>query len=379
VVAAAGAVAVLTSCGSSSSSSPSTSHSEPVATPPHTIASGSPSSPASPSDSPVGSPGRPVVVTATLTPLRWKTVAGPTKDLVTVDDGWTLTVSAGGADARLDGPHPRTFQAAAHSSISDAFLDGTQALVVSEDTLAQTPDVATLVDLASGHVTTLDRASTPPTSVGGTWALGPDTLVHATVGRHHAYCLASVTLRSGRGSVGWCAPPRHGFSRAAVTTDGETLMTFDDHRPSCRTLVTVDGERLAPLPGVTTCKGWDSAALDGGAIWSVVPKDRHTEAARFYAHTGTGWYDLGRGTTGSLVPCAGSAYFVRDPGSRSDPATLLRWSPGDATLSTVFASEGRGNAFLSPPRCGGDHVTVTAYSSAGDQQVTAAVGAKPSP
>jgi hypothetical protein len=306
-------------------------------------------------------------------------VPGSTKDLVTVGDGWTLTVPAGGAGARLDGPHPRTIRAGDHSSISEAFLDGTYALVVSEDKLAQTPDVATLVDLASGHVTTVDRTSTPPTSVGGTWALGPDTLVHATVGPHRAYCLASVDLRSGRGSVGWCAEPRHGFSRAAVTGDGETLMTFDDHRPSCRTLVRVDGERLAPLLGVTACKGWDSAALGGGAVWSVVPKAHRTEAAHFYAHTAAGWYDLGRGTTGSLVPCAGSAYFVRDPGSRSDPATLLRWSPGDATLSTVFASKGRGNAFLSPPRCGGDHVTVTAYSSAGDQQVTAAVGAGASP
>ncbi len=66
--------------------------------------------------------------------------------------------------------------------------------------------------------------------------------------------------------------------------------------------------------------------------------------------------------------------FTRDPQARSDPATLLRWSPDEASLSVVFASRGTGNAFLAPPRCGGDQLTVTAYSSSGDQQVTAALG-----
>ncbi len=325
----------------------------------------------------VGSSSHPAVAHPADDPLAWSAVPGSTRDLVTVGHGWRLTVAAGGASARLAGPRPRSFRAGDHSEISDAFLDGSHALVVSEDKLAGRPDVASLVDLMSGHVTTLDGSSSPPTSVGGTWALGPDPLVHATVGAHHAYCLASVDVGTGHGSTGWCAPPRHGFSRAAVTADGETLMTFDDHRPSCRTLVMVQGTRLTPLPGVTRCRGWDSAALAGGVVWSVVPKDRRIEVAHFYAHSATGWYDLGRGTSGSLVACAGSAYFVRNPGSRTDPATLLRWSPHDATLSTVFASKGRGNAFLSPPRCGGDHLTVTAYSSAGDQQVTAAVAAGP--
>ena len=107
----------------------------------------------------------------------------------------------------------------------------------------------------------------------------------------------------------------------------------------------------------------------------MIPKERRVEVAHVFAHTSSGWFDLGRGTSGSLVACAGAAYFVRDPATRQDPATLLRWDPAAATLSTVFASKGRGNAFLSPPRCGGDHLTVTAFSSAGDQQVTAAVGA----
>jgi hypothetical protein len=314
-----------------------------------------------------------VSLTADKASLHWTSVPGSTKDLVTVGDGWTLTVVHGGASARLAGPHPRIIEAGPHSSITDAYLDPRHALVVSEDRLAGQPDHATLVDLASGRATVLDGSSDPPTVVGGTWALGPDSLVHATSGSHHRYCLATVPLDGqtvSGGTTGWCAAPRHGFSRAAVTGGGTTMMTFDDHHPSCRVLNTVAGAGLRPLPGVIACKGWDSALLDGSTVWSVVPNDHRIDAARFYAHTDTGWYDLGAGTSGSLVTCAGSAYFTRDPGSRTDPATLLRWSPDDASLSVAYSTAGTGNAFLSPPRCGGTHLTVTAYSSAGDEQVT---------
>jgi hypothetical protein len=227
-----------------------------------------------------------------------------------------------------------------------------------------------LVDLASGRTTTLDGRSDPPTVVGGTWALGPDALVHATSGPRGRYCLATVDLSDGSGTTGWCAEPRHGFSRASLTDDGTTLMTFDDHHPSCRTLSTVEGSELTRLPGVTDCKGWDSALLGGAAVWSVVPRDRRIEAAHFYAHTARGWWDLGPGRSGSLVVCAGSAFFTRDPASRADPAQLMRWSPDGAGLTVAYATHGTGNAFLAPPRCGGTHLTVTAYSQAGDEQVT---------
>jgi hypothetical protein len=186
--------------------------------------------------------------------------------------------------------------------------------------------------------------------------------------------VATVDLSTGTGTRGWCAQPRHGFSTASVTNDGISMMTFDDHRPSCRSLVDVSGDRLTPIPGVTPCKGWDSARVGGSTVWSVTPNERRIEVAHFYAHTPTGWYDLGRGTSGSLVTCDGSAYFTRDPGSRTDPATLLRWSPDTTSLSVAFASRGTGNAFLAPPRCGGTHLTVTAYEQAGDQQVTTRLG-----
>jgi hypothetical protein len=135
-------------------------------------------------------------------------------------------------------------------------------------------------------------------------------------------------------------------------------------------LETVDGTHLHPLPGVTDCKGWDSALLDGSTIWSVVPNDHRIDAAHFYAHTASGWYDLGPGASGSLVTCAGAAYFTRSPDSRNVPATLLRWAPDDTSLTVAYATKATGNAFLSPPRCGGTHLTVTTYSQAGDDQVT---------
>ena len=50
----------------------------------------------------------------------------------------------------------------------------------------------------------------------------------------------------------------------------------------------------------------------------------------------------------------------------------MRWTPG-AGLEVAYESSG-GNAFLSPPRCGGDTVTVTALAQSGDEQVSADLG-----
>ena len=52
----------------------------------------------------------------------------------------------------------------------------------------------------------------------------------------------------------------------------------------------------------------------------------------------------------------------------------MRWSPDDHSLSVAYESKGTGHAFLSPARCGGTHLTVTAYSQAGDEQVTTSLG-----
>jgi hypothetical protein len=364
------AALVLSSCGGSASSPDRGSGTSS----PATLTTSSPTVEQSSGAPVVGSPDHPVAVGAAVAPLPWRTVPGSTKNLVTVGDGWILTVLDGGHAARLQGARPMTIRAEQGFSITDAFLDDAHALVVREDRLAEKPDVATVVDLASGRTTTLDRRSHPPTVVGGTWALGRGSLLHATSGSHRRYCLATVDLATGLGTTGWCAEPRHGFSRATVTASATTMMIFDDHHPSCRTLVEVSGTRIVPLPGVTRCKGWDSSWTATGAVWSVVPKERRIEAAHFYAHTAHGWYDLGPGTSGSLVTCGGSSYFTRDPSSRTDPARLLRWDPDSSSLTVVYQTRGTGNAFLSPARCGGHHLTVTAYAQAGDEQVTTSLG-----
>lgn len=383
--AALAAAALVAGCGSqasstaeppttgpsaSSSSSPTASASTASSGP---TASSSPTASASSGGPTGGTSTAPAPVTPSTDTLAWQPVGGSTQDSVTVGGDWRMTVVNGGAQATLSGPHPTTVTAPSGYSITGAYMDGQDALVVSEDKLATKPDVATVVDLSNGNKTVLDGSSSPPTSVGGTWALGQGRVLHATTGANHAYCLASVDLASGHGTTGYCVPPRHGFSRASITADGETLLTFDAGHPSCRTLVSVTGASVTPLPGVTACKGWDSAALPGATIWSVVPNSQRIESAHFYARSGDSWYDLGPGTSGSLVICGGSAYFGRDPAGKGDPATLLRWTP-DGGLATVFASKGTGNAFLAPARCGGDHLTVNAYTAAGDQEVSAAVG-----
>jgi hypothetical protein len=372
-VAAVAAALVLVSCGNGGSS-PTAGDSGGSASPPHEIDS----SPATPeptdSASAEGSAEHPTAATPTKALLDWKTVPGSTDDLVTVGDGWTLTIPSGATEATLRGSKSVTIRAAAGSSIIDGLLSDTHALVVAEDRQAAQPDRAVLVDLESGKQTIFDGRSDPPTVVGGTWALGPKTLVHATSGDQRSYCLATVDLTDGSGSTGWCAEPRHGFRGAVITDDGTSMLTFDDHHPSCRTVDQVTGTDLTPFPGVPECKGWDSAMLDGTTVWSVVRNEHRIDAAHYYAHTDAGWYDLGAGTTGSLVTCDGDAFFTRDASSPSSPAALMRWSPDDHVLSVAYESRSKGHAFLSPPRCGGSHLTVTAYSQGGDEQVTTSLG-----
>jgi hypothetical protein len=244
--------------------------------------------------------------------------------------------------------------------------------VVQQDPAEQRPSTAEVTDLRTGRTFTIDGSSDLPTVTGGTWALGEDTLVHATTGPRGAYCVATVDLATRRSSLGWCAPARHGFNGARITGAGTTLLTFNAGSPSCRTPVVLHGEEATPLPAVARCQGWDSALIGDGAIWSVTPNPRRVEAAHFYARSGDRYVDLGPGTSGTLVSCGGAAYFARDPLGAGDHAALLRWSPADG-LSTAYEARGR-QGFLDPPRCGGDAITVTALTSAGDEQVTAPVG-----
>lgn len=317
-----------------------------------------------------GSTPSPTAPEATRDLLDWRDVPGPTTTTVTVSGEWRLSVPERGDTATLAGPRPATVEAPARHRITDALIDGEYAVVVSEDTQARQGNIATVIELASGDRFTVDDDSEVPTTTGGTWALGEGRLLHATIGPQRAYCLATVDLASRSSSLGWCAPARHGFNGARVTPAGTTLLTFDDRRPSCRTLVEVSGAEVTPLPGVPECTGWDAALLPDGAAWSIAAKAQRIEEATFFARAGDQRFALGPGTSGSLTWCAGAAYFVRDPQRDGDPARLMRWSTDDG-LAVAFETEGRRPAFLSEPRCGGDTITVTALAESGDRQVTA--------
>ncbi|HEX6150128.1 hypothetical protein [Nocardioides sp.] len=297
---------------------------------------------------------------------------GSVEDQVTVSGGWQLRLVESGDRAELTGPQPVSVEAPAGFRITETLIDGEFAVVVAEHEQAAEPNQATVIDLATGEQTVLDGDAEVPTTVGGTWALGAGLLVHATTSDRD-YCLATVDLVSGRSDRGPCVPPRHGLTNARVTPGGVTVMTFDDSRPSCRTLNRVVGTELEPLGGVEECHGWEAVATETAAVWGVVANERQVDASEFFADTGSGPVEVGAGTTGTLVWCGDAAYAVRDPQRNTDPARLLRIGP-DGSTDVVYESPGAGRAFLSAPRCGGTDLTVTAFTEAGDEQVTAAVG-----
>ena len=112
---------------------------------------------------------------------------------------------------------------------------------------------------------------------------------------------------------------------------------------------------------------------DDAAIWSVIPKEDDIDTAEFFARVGEDYYDLGPGTSGTLVPCADAAYFVRDPKREGDPAGLLRWD--GSSLAVVYEAP-PGQSFLEAPRCGDAALVVTALSEGGDEQVMAALSSR---
>ena len=317
----------------------------------------------------------PAVVEPTTNLLEWTPVTGPTSSTVTRSGPWTLTINQAGTRASVEDSDWRArFVEGGRQSISDAMIAGDWAVLVVQDRLETRPAEAHVVRLGSqsGRFT-LDGSSEVPTTTGGTWALGDGTLVHPTIGPGGTYCLATVDLEKQSSERTWCAERRHGFNGARVTPEGTSLMTFDDQQPSCRTVVEVAGDDVVPFEGVEDCLGWEGVLIDDGAVWSVVPKANRIEEARYYARMGDDYFDLGPGTSGTLVPCAGAAYFSQDPVRDGEPARLLRWTP-QGTLEVVYETPGRGPAFLTEPRCGDDRITLTALGESGDEQVTASLG-----
>ena len=361
VVVAAG-VLVLAGCTSTDDSS---STPEPSPEPP-TSSSGS-SAPTSDPPSPTQDPSTPV------TPLDWKPVPGPVDDTVTRSSTWTVTVDKARTEARIDGPASLGLGSGGRTTVSNVLVDQERVVVVMEDTRAERPDEATIID-SSGGTATIDGTSSPPTTTGGTWAMGQQLLAHATVDTNGAYCLATVSLESGQGDTPWCAEPRHGFRGAIISDAGLSVMSFDDQRPvSCATLLAIDGSDATPFEGVTDCAGWDAVRLGNGTVWSEVPDPKRSEEAEIHGRLDGQVLDLGPATTGTLTYCAGAAYYVSDPQTDDDPARLVRIDPHGAT-TVVYESTSRGNAFLSAPRCGGDAITITSYGDQGDEQVSADLG-----
>jgi hypothetical protein len=332
--------------------------------------SGGPSPSATRSAAAGGTATRPAVLEPETALLDWQRVAGPVEDTVTRGGGWTLSVNQDRSRAELEGPAGATRWSAAGERVADALLDEDYAVVVLQDKQEQDPSRAIVTDLASGQEFAIDGSSDIPTTNGGTWALGDGHLLHATLSKR-SYCIASVDLATRTSTLGWCAPARQGFNQARISTAGDTITTFDDSRPSCRTVSRLEGTRTEPFPGAPDCHGAEGVLIEDGAVWSVVPNERRIENAHLYARIGDGYFDLGPGSTGTLTWCGDAAYFSRDPQRRGDDARLMRWRPRDG-LSTVYVSPG-GQAFLPTPRCGGDTITVTALAQGGDEQVSTSV------
>jgi hypothetical protein len=336
-------------------------------TPPEPTGSSTPSEEPT-SEEPSGTPGGTPTQAPTGQPaaLDWQPVPGPVDDVVTVSGRWTLTVAADGRSVRLDGPRPRTVDAPVGFTVSEALVDGQHAVVVAEHEQASRPNEVTVVDLRRGREVEADVAP----GVGGAWALGSGLLA-STAPRGRDYCVGVVDLLAGSSSRGPCVPPRHGISNLDVGPAGLSAMTFDDSRPSCRTLTRVEGGDFTPLADVTECQGWEAVVSETFAIWGEVADERRIEAGTYYLDAGSGPVELGPGTTGSLTWCGDAAYVVRDPQQSRDPARLLRVDVEEATTEVVYETEATGRAFLSEPRCGGTDLTLTAYTDEGDEQVTA--------
>jgi hypothetical protein len=318
-----------------------------------------------------GTPDRPAQLEPTTDLLEWTAVPGAVDDETISNGTWFLTVEASGETYRLDGPS-QSFGSGSNDGtrITAALLDADWAVVVREARAGRPPATAQVTDLASGDQFTINEVSDVPTTSGGAWALGGGLLAYPTVATDGAHCLANADLATRESSVGWCAAPKHDFDATHVTEAGTTVGYFDDATPPCRTVAAVDGGELVPFPGVPECIAWDGAMLtEDAAVWSVIPQEDKPEAAELFARSGDEYFALGPGTTGTLVPCADAAYFVREPRA-GDPAQLLRWD--GRALAVVYEARG-GHSSLEGPRCGVEAIVVTARSDDGAEQVMASL------
>lgn len=336
---------------------------------------GSSSGPSERPDQSSVTPGDPRAAEPTTAPLDWKPTDGGPEDRRIVGDEWTSLVDDRGASAtftRPDDDSEVVIDATGRRQISDVLMDDDHAVVVAEDPREGAPDrqppTAQVLDLEEQSISAV--ADPPP---GASFALHDGRLRFATFDRSGAYCAAEVDLASGDGDFTTCAEPRTGITRITTGEHGTAWLSFDDQRPvSCRTPLLLEGDTATPVAEAEECSAWDVAATPDGAVWSEVPDERRAEEGVFRAVADGATYDLGEGTTGTLVPCADSVWWVSDPSTRRDPARLMRWTP-DARLEVAYETRARGNAFIGAPECAGDVLTLSAFGRGGDEQVWAEV------
>lgn len=324
----------------------------------------------SPSNSPsvAGTAQTPAKPTPVRDLLAWRPIPHAPADGTAVTNGHrVLTVPPGGSSYTLSGRRTTHHALPARFRVSDALLDDRWAVVVGRDEQETKAEQVTVVDLRDDATWTLGPNSDVPTTTGGDWALAGDTLVHGTMSRGR-FCHVSVDLARRRSQLGWCAPPRHGWNSPVLGPDGEAMLTFDDHHPSCRTVVTVQGTTATPFPDVPACKGAEGALLGDGAVWSVVPNEHRFEEVEVYARTPAGYDDLGPGVNGTLTRCGDAVYWAADPATDRGKGTLMRW---DGRRLAVVYESGAGAAVVGEPFCAGSVLSVSSDSNAGSEQVSA--------
>lgn len=319
-----------------------------------------------------GTPDEPATVEPETDLLDWTEQGDPLEASNTAGSAYTLTARRNGNRVVLAGPNAATFNAPDGFRFSDTLLDEDYAVLVAQDRTETKPSVATIVDLATGDTRTLDGQSDPATVNGGSWALGQGQTFHATTNADGAYCLAEVDLATGAGQTAYCAEPNTGFNQVRRTPEGLSLLSFDNGRPACRTVLSIGEATLEPFPGATECKAWEGLLMPDGAVWAVVPNENQVDTGVVTARVGEDYYDLGSSLTGSLVWCAGAAYFSRNQGTDNEAARVMRWD-GQSLATVLEVGEG-GASSISAPRCGGNAVSVSVLAESGDQQLTASVG-----
>src|SRR5262249_46662853 len=160
---------------------------------------------------------QPVPLPATKSLLEWVAAPGSVANTVTTNGTWFLTIESSGQAYRLDGPTTSFGTGEQGTRITNALLDSDWAVVGRPAGVGAPPGPAEVTDLAKGEQFTIGSDADVPTVPGGTWALGGDTLLHATTGSGGTFCLAAVDLDSRESAVSWCAAGKQGFKAAHVT------------------------------------------------------------------------------------------------------------------------------------------------------------------